>query len=94
MADAKLEIYNANGTLQFNLDNRLLRILTRINSGTSDGSATVAGVNQGDVVGVGVTVPEGGVTPVLTQTGTGVSWSFGGAPTAERKAIDIDIMVY
>lgn len=90
-----LKVYNANGSLQFDLDARLLRVLARINTGTADGAAVVSGVDQGTVVGVVASHVIDGTVPVIQPTGTGVSWSFpSNVPTIQRRAVDVDIMVY
>lgn len=94
MADAKIECYNADGSLQFNLDNRILRVLGTITTGTTDGSQTIAGVDQGEVIAVGRTAPDGGVTATVTKSGSGVAWTFNGAPANQRKNITYDVMVY
>ena len=90
-----IKVYNADASLQFDLDDRLLRVLARINTGTGDGSAVVTGVTQGTVVGAVVTQTTTGTTPTITGTGSGVSWSFPpSVPANERRAVDVDIMVY
>lgn len=91
---AGLEIYNADGSLQISIDSRLLRTLSAITTGTSDGSVVASGATQGSVVGVATNVPADGVTPTVTNSGTNVSWSFGGAPTVDRRSVDLHIMVY
>lgn len=91
---AGLQVFNADGSLQIDIDSRLLRTLTHVSTGTTDGSATVIGAAQGSVVGIAVDSPESGVTPTVTNSGTTVSWSFGSAPSGDRRAVTLDIVVY
>lgn len=88
------QVFNADGTLQFDTSNRLYRTLTQVASGTADGAVTVADATQGTVVGVALDVPLTGTTPVVAASGATVSWSFGGVPAAERRSVTIEIGVY
>lgn len=90
-----IEVYNADGTLQFDVTDRLFRMLAITASGTVDGSVVVSGVDQGSVQGAIINAPnETGVQPTVTPTATGVSWTFNGAPSGERRDVSIAILVY
>ena len=91
---APFEVRNPDGTLQFDIDNRLYRRLTFVATGTADGSITVPAAGQGQLVAVQVNNPPEGVTPTVNNSGTTVSWSFGGAPPSDRRAVTIAIGVY
>lgn len=88
------QVLAPNGTVEIDLDARLMRTLTLVNTGTLDGSVSVSGASQGNVLAVEVDPPPTGVTPVVTPTANGVQWSFGGAPTADRRDVTLNIMVY
>jgi len=89
-----IEIYGADGSLQIGVDSRLLRTLTSVVTGTSDGSVSVPGAVQGTVVGVATNVPSDGVTSQVTSSGTTVSWSFSSAPASDRRSVQLNISVY
>ena len=54
-----LEVYNANGTLQFSTNNRLTRFLDSFAIGTGAGSRSVSGISTG--------TPIAFVTPILSS---------------------------
>lgn len=88
------EIRNADNSLQFGLDSRVLRVLEVRSTGTTNGSVSVVGATQGSVVGVELNAPDSGITPEITASGTTVSWNFGTAPVASRRSVDFAIAVY
>lgn len=90
---AGFELYNANGTLQFSTNNRMMRVLTVADTGTGNGSVTNASLSEGTAL-VGASSAEGKKAPTITVTGNTVSWSFGSTPTAERGNTHLSIMVY
>lgn len=80
-----IEVYNANGTLQFGIGDRAYRVLT---------VADIGNVNSGSVT---VTTTEGTVvvTPIVADTkyapavsiGSGtVTWNYGSIPSGNRDA--------
>lgn len=89
---ARVEVYFPNGTLQFGMSNRLFRVLKQVNTGTSDGSTTVAELGQGTPV-----IKTGDIekyAPQFSVSGTTVSWTFNGVPTADRGSVSALIGVY
>ena len=93
---AGLQIFNADGSLQVDIDTRLMRTLTSATfaTGTADGSAVISGVEQGDVVAVANTSTADGVTPTITKNANGVAWTFGSSPGADRRSVDVTVVVY
>lgn len=89
-----IQVFNANGTLQFDTSNRLMRTLTEVVSGTSDGSVVVSGSEQGTIAAVAVETDSNKMPPTIASTGNGVSWSFNTVPPAERGSARITIMVF
>lgn len=89
-----IQVFNPDGSLQFDVANRLYRRLTFVNTGTNDGAIAVSAATQGTVVAAEVTEASAGVTPRVTSSGTTVSWSFGGAPTSDRRAVTLAVGVY
>lgn len=90
-----IQVFNADGTLQFDSNDRLLRSLTVVASGLDDGSVTVSGAtSQGTVVATNLNNPENQVTPKVAVSGNTVSWTFEGAPSDARAASDIAILAY
>jgi hypothetical protein len=79
---AGFEVYNADGSVQFNLGNRLFRTLTVQTTAGSAGSVTIPGASsQGTIRAVGVLTDAGddAVPPALSVSGDTVSWGAGGA---------------
>lgn len=90
-----IQVFNADGTLQFDTSNRLYRILTIQYTGTSNGSVNVSGLSsqgtaQVDVLPTGTT----GVLPSVNVSGDVVSWGFGGAPIGSRRDSYLTIGAY
>lgn len=88
-----LQAWDAAGNLVIDIDTRLMRTLTTVTTGTTDGSMTVSAATQGSVVTAATNTPADGVTPTVSVSGTTVSWSFGGAPAPSRRSVDLIIMV-
>lgn len=90
MADAKFEVYNADGSLQFDLSNRLGRIVGTVATGTSNGSATVAGLAEGQGfwfrTETSVNTSTAKELPEVSFSGTTVSWVFRNPDTSKRRA--------
>lgn len=85
---AGFEVYNADGSLQFSLDNRLLRTLTVQTASGGAGSVTVA-AGQGSLTAAVAPVAnvEDAAVPSVSVSGNTVSWTAG---TSSR----INIMAY
>lgn len=89
---AGIQIWNADGTLQFDTTNRLFRVLTTADIGGADsGSATVSNV-QGTLAVVAVPSGAGTVPPTVTVSGNRVNWNYGGQ--ASRQATHLVFMEY
>lgn len=86
---AGFEVYNADGSLQFDLTSRLFRTLTFQTVAGVAGSVNIpAAAGQGTIVPVGIVTSSGdGVAPALSVAGTTVSW---GAGLASR----VNVLVY
>lgn len=93
MPVAGFQVWNADGTLQFDTTNRLFRTWIEVESGTSDGSSATVPSGLGIVV---VTVIEKvrGVPPNVSVSGNTVSWNFSDVPVGERANSRIMVEVY
>lgn len=80
-----IEVYNADGSLQFNLGNRVYRLLTISLIGTTtSGSITNAQLATGTpIVGTIFSDPTR-VAPTVTTSGSTVSWNYGSTPVGSR----------
>lgn len=77
-----IEVYNADGSLQFDLGSRLFRSLTVQTSGGAAGSVTIPGASsQGTIRAVGVLTgtADDDRPPAISVSGDTVSWGVGGA---------------
>ena len=83
-----IEIYNSDGSLQFDITNRLLRVLVLdLNTTTAAGSTTVP--NQGTLIPAFATNEAGGGNGSdFSTTSTTVSW------TSSTKTSSGNIMVF
>jgi len=90
-----LEVYNANGTLQFDIGSRTFRVLTVQMVGSADGSVTVPELSSGTpIVGI-VPSDDAKKTPTVSRSGNTVSWNYGGTPGGMRdSAAMINIAVF
>jgi hypothetical protein len=92
---AGLQIFNADGSLQFDTTKRVMRFLTVVATGTSNGSATVSGLNQGTPIAVvGTGSESNNNSPNVTFSGDTVSWDWGSIPVGSRTNNNINVMVY
>lgn len=77
------QVFNADGSLQFDLSNRLFRTLTSVQTGTSGGSVTIPPDHGGTVVAVVTPSSNAGQAAKATVAGGSVSWDFT-APQGNR----------
>lgn len=85
MADAKFEVYNANGSLQMSLGSRTCRLVTISDIGTTtSGSVNVSGMGAGSIVAGVVNGTKGKQVPNVTVSGSTVSWNYGSVPSGSR----------
>lgn len=87
-----LRVWNADGTLQFDSGNRLLRTLTSIDV-SNDGNYTMPDLPvTGVVVGVDSAAPADAQIPTVSVSGKTISWTYNGA--SKRAASKLNIMAY
>lgn len=91
---AGMRIWNADGTLQFGTTRRVMRFLTLLSTGTSNGSASVPALNQGAPVLIFGPSSEGGNRPTVTVVGTDVVWDWGSVPSGSRENNSINVLVF
>ena len=73
---AGIEVYNADGSLQFSsISHRLCTVLDIFQTGLANGSRTVAGLANRDGMALKYTLGYG-YRPTVTISGTTVSWTF------------------
>lgn len=86
---AGIQIFNPDGSLQFDGGNRLYRLLT-VADATGNGSVNVPALSEGTpMVSVAVT-DQNKVAPEVSVTGTQVSWTYSGS----SSSWDTDSMIY
>lgn len=79
---AGFQVFNADGSLQFDLGTRLFRTLTVETTAGSAGSVTIPGASsQGTIRAVGMLTDAGddAPPPSISISGDTVSWGAGGA---------------
>lgn len=87
-----LQVFNADGSLQFDLTSRLMRTLVGITTGTSNGSLGVPALVQGTAL---IAMDVSGTNadpPTVTVAGTTVSWDFGSSTT--KQSVNLRVMVF
>jgi len=87
-----LKVFNADGSLQFDLTNRLFRTLKTIAVGTTDGSSTFT-KGPNDTV-ITASIDTTGIPPQVTVGSTSVSWAYGDVPAGNRGAGKIKVLAY
>lgn len=86
-------IRNADGSLQFDLDSRLFRTLTSVQTGTSNGSVSIPADHGGQVVAVVTPNSDTGQAARPTVSGNSVSWDFD-APADQRTDGMLSLVVF
>jgi len=90
---AGFKVFNADGSLQFDVTNRLFRLLTVEDVGsTNSGSVNVNSQGTIGVVAVPKDASESSTPPTITVVGGQVSWNYGGAAT--RRPFELTIVEY
>lgn len=85
-----IEVYNADGSLQFDIGNRLMMTLADVDMGTANGSVTVPDLSLGGAL---IVVNASTVPPNVSVSGNVVSWDYGTTPTYMRGGT-LNVMVY
>lgn len=88
-----IQVFNPNGTLQFDADARLMRTLVLVTTGVTDGSVIVPG-GQGTVTVVMKPKVTNKATPSLSLSGNVVEWKWRAMPADLRGDTDMMISVY
>lgn len=88
-----IQVFNADGSLQFDSSNRLFRELLSLQSGTVGGNATVPGADTGSLVAVVAPGSDDLAPPVVTVSGASVTWSHT-APAGQRDDSTIRVLAY
>ena len=86
---AGLQIFNPDGSLQFDSTDRLFRLLTTAVA-FDNGSVSAPGLTEGTPVVQVVVTDATRRAPAVTVSGTTVTWDYGSTPPAER---DTDAIV-
>ena len=87
-----IKVFNADGSLQFDLTNRLFRTLKTANVGTTDGSTTFT-KDPADTAII-ARVDTDGIPPQLTVGSSSVSWAYGDVPAATRGSGKLSVLAY
>ena len=87
---AGIQVFNADGSLQFDISSRLFRTLTLQTTAGSAGSVTIAGASSRGTIAVAAMVTDASdeaLQPSISVSGDTVAWGAGGASK-------LNIMVY
>jgi len=88
-----LQIWDGSGNLVLDTAHRLTRILGMFDTGTSDGSVSFPGLATGTGFYVKLTPDLGNAPPVVTISGTTVSWTFNNVSAPYRRAAKVMVGV-
>jgi hypothetical protein len=77
---AGLQVFNPDGSLQFDSSRRTYRVLTQMDLGaTNSGSTSIAGVTPGaSVRAVATPTSQTGQAPTIGVSGNSISWDYRG----------------
>lgn len=79
-----IQVFNADGTLQFDAGNRLFRTLTSVQTGVTSGSVPIPPNPGGDVVAIVTPQSNSGQAAKPSIAGGSVTWDFD-APAPQRS---------
>lgn len=89
-----IQVWNADGTLQFDTSNRLMRSIADVVTGTTNGSAIMNFSGAGTVTLAVEADTLSKQPPTITRTGNTLSWDFGSTPVTMRQSARIKGFVY
>lgn len=95
-----LQIFNADGSLQIDTNDSITRFLTRITVPVSDGSVTIPGLNTGRPFYILMATnhlaenPRQLYPPVISISGTTLSWTWGAIAAWARMPYDLAVGVF
>ena len=90
-----IEIFNPDGSRQFSIGDRVVRMLRVQSTGTSNGSVSVAAAaSKGTLVPVVAPKTTTGIPPTAAVSGGTLSWDFGSTPAGSRADATILRMGY
>lgn len=81
-----IQVFKSDGSLMLDITDRVYRLLTVQNVGSSGGSIGISELTQGVPVLSLINSFAGGKLPTVTVVGTTVTWTYGSIPSAERDA--------
>ena len=87
------QVFNADGSLQFDTSNRLFRTLTSVTTGTSNGSVAIPANPGGQVVAVVTPSSDTGQAARPTVSGASVVWDFD-APPGQRSNGTLSLVAF
>lgn len=91
---AGIQIFNADGSLQFDIGSRAFRVVTVADIGAVQSGVVPVDLSVGTVV-VATTIAPNARQPTLTTTSSGVSWNYGSVPSGERDSnFKIEVALY
>lgn len=88
-----LQVFNADGSLQFDTGNRLFRTLTSVLTGTTGGSIPIPPNAGGTVIPQVTPSSDSGQAAHATVSGGNITWGFT-APPANRTDGTLNVLVY
>lgn len=93
---AGMQIFDAAGNLQLEISDRVFRLLTIAQVGTTvTGSISVPGLDTGTPIIQAVTVTSSRRGPTITTSGNNVNWDYGSTPLGERdNNLNIAVAVF
>lgn len=89
-----LQVFNADGSLQFDAGFELARIVSPFQTGVNDGVYPIpTSAVSSTVVPVITYAPLGLATPSIRRVGDNISWSFGSIPMQYRGDCSVLLVV-
>lgn len=89
-----IEVFNSNGTLQFDTSAKVARLVSPFNTGTVDGSVAIpSNVTANAVTPVITFATLGRATPAISRSGNNIVWTFGSIPAIYRADCTVLMVV-
>ncbi len=78
-----IQIFNPDGTLQFDITGRAFRVVTVADIGAANSGTVPADLTGGQII-VGMQIADNRRAPTVTTGPTGATWNYGSIPVGER----------
>lgn len=91
---AGIQVFNADGSLQFDLSSRAYRVVTVADIGAAQAGSATVDLSSGSIV-LGMVIADGKKAPTITASSSGYAWDYGAIPSGDRDTnFQIELAVY